>query len=107
MHVDGCADYIKALHCIFHDTFDRIGIYGPPSLNLEQGMMMMNLERMSISISGQRTSNPRTNVHKSHLKVWQGYMKIEQLKLMKVIQENPLILKPVHQMNMAIILSNL
>ena len=26
MHVDGCADYIKALHCIFHDTFDRIGL---------------------------------------------------------------------------------
>ena len=38
--------YLQALNCIFHDTFDRVRLEHPPLLNLEEGMMMMNLNKL-------------------------------------------------------------
>ena len=39
-------EFIQALNCIFHDTFDRVRLEHPPLLNLERGMMIMNLNKM-------------------------------------------------------------
>lgn len=91
-----CTDYIMALNCIFHDSFGRLSMDYPPFLNLEQGMMAMNFERIR-----QQSRNMRQQsgcklvepVYESHMKIWKGYEN-RALRLMKLVQEHPLIPKP-------------
>ena len=88
-------EFIQALNCIFHDTFDRVRLEHPPLLNLERGMMMMNLNKMRGNFGqggggSERSLEPN---HESHMKVWKGYEN-RAFKLMKTVQEHPLIPKP-------------
>ena len=86
-----CIEYIQALNCIFHDTFRRVGVDHPPLLNLEQGMMMMNMERMRSQFGeGEGVKEP---VHESHLKIWKGY-EDRAFKFMKTVQNHLLDPRP-------------
>lgn len=80
-----CKDYIMALNCIFHDSFDRLSMDYPPFLNLQEGMLFMNFERIRHQVT--------EPVYKSHMKIWKGYEN-RAFQLMKVVQEHPLIPKP-------------
>lgn len=86
-----CIEYIQALNCIFHDTFRRVGVDHPPLLNLEQGMMMMNMERVRSQFgNGEGVKEP---VHESHLKIWKGY-EDRAFKFMKTVQDHLLDPRP-------------
>ena len=50
-------DYIRALNCILHDTFDRLSFDRPPCLNLQQGVQIMQQH-------GKKNA---------HMKIWKGY----------------------------------
>ena len=70
-------DYIKALNCIFHDTFDRLSLDHPPCLNLQQGVQLMQQH-------GKKNA---------YMKIWKGYEN-RAFALLKAVQEHPLIPKP-------------
>lgn len=85
----GCTDCVMALNCIFHFTFDRLGLDFPPFLNLEQGMWTTNFNRIKMQIEG----GEQESLYKSHMKIWKGYEN-RAFKLLKAVQEHPLIPKP-------------
>jgi len=71
----GSIDYILALNCIFHDTFDALDLEHPPSLNLAQGLSMLRRKGMS--------------PNQSMMRIWQGY-ETRTLEIIRVVNENPL-----------------
>lgn len=86
-----CQDYIMALNCIFQHTFDNVSMDNPPSLNLQEGMMFMNLERMRNGLN-QQEQEP---VYVSHMKMWNGYVnRAFKLMIMKIVDEHALIPRP-------------
>ena len=70
-------EYIKALNCILHDTFDRLSLDCPPCLNLQQGVQIMQQH-------GKKNA---------HMKIWKGYEN-RAFALLKAVQEHPLTPKP-------------
>jgi len=71
----GSHDYIRALHCIFHDAFDRCYLPSPPFLNLQHAINLRDGD-------GGCT-------YKSRMRSFQGY-KFRAFGMIKVVIDSPL-----------------
>lgn len=68
----GSYDYVRALHCIFQDSFQRCHLPTPPLLDLEWGMALRD----------------RDSVYKSRMRTFTGY-KCRAFTLVKLVIDNP------------------